>query len=48
MYKIIGADGRQYGPAGADQIRRWLAENRLNAHSLALPEGATEWKPLHT
>lgn len=46
MYKIIGADGRQYGPVNADTIRRWIAENRVNAQSLALAEGATEWKPL--
>ncbi|SPE56492.1 TM2 domain protein (modular protein) [Verrucomicrobia bacterium] len=46
MYKIIGADGRQYGPITAEQVRRWLAENRVNANTLAQPEGATDWKPL--
>ena len=46
MYRIIGTDGRQYGPVGVDQIRAWLAENRVNAHSLAQSEGSTEWKPL--
>lgn len=46
MYKIIGIDGRQYGPIGADQIRRWLADNRVNAHTLVQSEGSTEWKPL--
>jgi TM2 domain-containing membrane protein YozV len=46
MYKIIGADGSQYGPVNADTIRRWIAENRVNAQTLALAEGATEWKPL--
>jgi TM2 domain-containing membrane protein YozV len=46
MYKIIGADGRQYGPLPADQIRRWLAEHRANANTLAQSEGSTEWKPL--
>ena len=46
MYKIIGADGRQYGPANADQIRRWIAEGRANAHTQTLAEGAAEWKPL--
>ncbi len=46
MYKIIGTDGRQYGPVGADQIRAWLAENRANAHSLVQGEGSAEWKPL--
>lgn len=46
MYRIIGVDGQQYGPVSADQVRRWLVENRLNAQSLAQAEGAQEWKPL--
>ncbi|HUA64465.1 MAG TPA: NINE protein [Alphaproteobacteria bacterium] len=46
MYKIIGTDGRQYGPIGVEQIRVWLAQNRVNAHTLAQSEGSTEWKPL--
>ncbi len=47
MYKIIGTDGQCYGPVGADQIKRWIAENRVNGQTLAQPEGATDWKPLH-
>jgi TM2 domain-containing membrane protein YozV len=46
MYKIIGTDGQQYGPIGADQIRQWIGEKRANAQTLALSEGSTEWKPL--
>lgn len=46
MYKFIGADGRQYGPVTIEQIRQWLAENRLRADSLVQPEGSTDWKPL--
>lgn len=46
MYKIMGTDGRQYGPVGVEQIRVWLAQNRANAHTLAQSEGSTEWKPL--
>ncbi|HEU6448814.1 MAG TPA: GYF domain-containing protein [Verrucomicrobiae bacterium] len=46
MYKIIGIDGRQYGPASAEDLRRWLAENRVNAQTLIQPEGAPDWKPL--
>lgn len=46
MYKLIGADGQQYGPVSAEQIRRWLAENRLNASSLLQAEGSQEWKAL--
>ncbi len=46
MYKIIGTDGQPYGPVNAEQIRRWMAENRVNAHTLVQTEGAPEWKPL--
>ena len=46
MYKIIGTDGRQYGPVDAEQIRRWISENRVKWQTLAQMEGASEWKPL--
>jgi TM2 domain-containing membrane protein YozV len=46
MYKIIGADGRPYGPANADQIKHWIAEGRARAETLVQAEGAQEWKPL--
>lgn len=46
MYKIIGADGRQYGPVNLEQMRRWLAENRVRADTLVQAEGTTDWKPL--
>lgn len=46
MYRIIGADGQQYGPVSAEQIRRWIAEHRANAHTLVQTEGASDWKAL--
>lgn len=46
MYKIIGADGQQYGPVGMEEIRRWVAENRVKAQTLVQIEGTAEWKPL--
>jgi len=46
MYKIIGADGQLYGPVNIEQLRRWLAENRVNAQTLVQTEGAPDWKPL--
>ena len=45
-YKMIGADGRPYGPASAEQLRQWIAEGRANAQTQTLAEGAAEWKPL--
>jgi len=46
MYRIIGADQKEYGPVSADQLRRWIAEGRASGASLIRPEGATEWQPL--
>jgi TM2 domain-containing membrane protein YozV len=46
MYRIIGIDGQQYGPITAEQLRRWLGENRVNAQTLAQLEGTQDWKPL--
>ena len=46
MYRIIGGDKQIYGPVSAEELRRWLAEGRLNAQSQVQAEGSTEWKPL--
>ena len=46
MYKVIGVDGQEYGPATQEQVRQWILENRVNAQSLARLEGTQEWKPL--
>jgi hypothetical protein len=46
MFKIIGADGQQYGPVSTEQLRQWIAEGRANAQTLAQAEGGTDWKPL--
>jgi hypothetical protein len=46
MYKIIGADQKEYGPVSADQLRQWVIEGRVNAQTMARAEGQTEWKPL--
>jgi uncharacterized protein DUF4190/uncharacterized protein DUF4339 len=46
MYKIIGADGKEYGPVSIEGLRQWMAEGRANAQTKVLVEGTTEWKPL--
>jgi TM2 domain-containing membrane protein YozV len=46
MYKIVGVDGRQYGPVSAEEIRRWIADKRVNAQTLVQAEGSPEWKHL--
>src|SRR5579885_427216 len=42
-YKIIGADGRPYGPVAAEQIRRWIAESRVESRTPVLTEGGKDW-----
>ena len=46
MYKIIGGDGKEYGPVTTEQLRQWLREGRANAHTKVQAEGSTEWKPV--
>lgn len=46
MYKIIGADGQQYGPVTAEQVRQWIVEGRASAQTQVRLEGSVEWKPL--
>ena len=46
MYRIVGADDKEYGPIPADQVRQWLKEGRLNGRSRVKAEGSTEWRTL--
>lgn len=48
MYKIIGGDQKEYGPATDDEMRRWIAEGRLGGQSLVQAEGSGQWRPLST
>ena len=45
-YTIIGGDQKQYSSVTADDLRKWIADGRLNAQSLAKEENDTEWRPL--
>ncbi|MBA4150904.1 MAG: DUF4339 domain-containing protein [Verrucomicrobia bacterium] len=46
MYKIIGADQREYGPITSEQMQQWIAEGRVNAQTLVWSETSANWKPL--
>ena len=48
MYRVIGADQKEYGPVSADDLRKWIAEGRANAQTRAWTSGMTEWRPLGT
>ena len=46
MYKVIGADGQEYGPVSADTLRQWIAQGRASAATKVRPENETEWQTL--
>jgi hypothetical protein len=46
MYKIIGGDQKEYGSVSAEDMRRWIAEGRLGAQTLAKAEADEEFRPL--
>ncbi len=48
MYRIIGADGREYGPVSAAQVKQWIVEGRANPQTRVQLEGSTDWIPLGT
>lgn len=46
MYRIIGGDGKEYGPISVDQVQQWIREGRANAQTRARAEDGVEWKAL--
>lgn len=45
MYKVVGADRREYGPVTRETILEWIAQGRSNAQTIARFEDGA-WKPL--
>jgi hypothetical protein len=43
MYKIIGTDGKTYGPVDAVLLKQWIAENRVERQTPVFADGAAEW-----
>jgi hypothetical protein len=43
MYKIIGQDGKEYGPVSGEQMRRWISQNRVESRTPVFAEGAKDW-----
>jgi len=42
-YRIVGADGKTYGPVGLEQLRQWIAEGRADSRTPVYVEGASAW-----
>lgn len=47
MFKIIGADGKEYGPVTSEQIRNWIAQGRVTAGTSVQMEGSSDWQNLN-
>ncbi|MGA3268225.1 MAG: DUF4339 domain-containing protein [Verrucomicrobiota bacterium] len=45
-YFVIGGDQKQYGPISAEDLRKWIAEGRLNAQSLVKADSDAEFRAL--
>ncbi len=42
-YKIIGHDGKIYGPIPVEQLRLWLEQGRVDRRTAVWVEGAADW-----
>jgi hypothetical protein len=42
-YKVIGTDGKTYGPTTAEQIRQWIVQGRIESQTPVFVDGASEW-----
>jgi hypothetical protein len=42
-YKILGGDGKEYGPISAEQIKQWIADGRVEKRTPVFVEGAKDW-----
>jgi prepilin-type processing-associated H-X9-DG protein len=48
MFKIIGGDGKEYGPISAETLRDWLRQGRVNGSTRVLPEDSGSWVELRS
>jgi hypothetical protein len=44
MYKIVGVDGKEYGPVSLEKLKEWMAQGRVNGQTRVQEAGAAEWK----
>lgn len=46
MFILIGSDGKEYGPATADQVKQWIADGRATLDTLGKRVGDGAWRRL--
>src|SRR5882762_5732742 len=44
MYKLIGSDGKEYGPISLEQLLQWIAQGRVNARTKIQGPASADWK----
>ncbi|HXI85207.1 MAG TPA: tetratricopeptide repeat protein [Verrucomicrobiae bacterium] len=45
-YRIVGADGRTYGPVNATQLQKWISQGFANEQTWVPAEARRNWKQL--
>ena len=45
VYKIIGGDGREYGPATLEEIRGWCEDGRVGGGTPVWRDDELRWQP---
>jgi carbonic anhydrase len=48
LYKILGDDKKVYGPITAEELERWIAENRIDLKTLTQIVGQKQWRTLES
>jgi len=43
MYRIIGTDGKTYGPVALAQVRLWIVQGRADSRTPVYVDGASDW-----
>lgn len=46
-YRIIGGDGKHYGPVPASVLLRWITDGRIDADTPVQVDGSSAWVKLH-
>ena len=46
MYRVLGADGKEYGPVNGEVLRQWITDGRASAQTKVKPEGSPDWQTL--
>jgi hypothetical protein len=48
MYKILGSDGKEYGPVSAQTLQDWIKQRRVTAQTQVQVEGGSSWTMMGT